>query len=147
MEVTAYPSALFPTTFLCTQTNTGLSAFSGKLKTHAVKYSETAGTQSEAAVGRKNTDRMTSTKDKLHLDVAVSISLTVGEQFVCVCTHMSHESVCEMTVLQILRYWSPDKRRVHLPSFCDKAASFSCLIQKKGKHPERNSILFQVLHV
>lgn len=60
-----------------THTNTGLSVFRGKLKTHAVKYSETAGTQSEATVGPKNTDRMTSDKDKLYLDVSVSICLTV----------------------------------------------------------------------
>lgn len=58
-------------------TPTRASVFSGKLKTHAVKYSETAGTQSETTVGQKNTDRMTSDKDKLYLDVSVSICLTV----------------------------------------------------------------------
>lgn len=74
LEVMVSSSYLFPATSRLTNTATGSGVFSVKLKSHAVKYSETAGAQREATEGPNNTDEMTSDKDKLHLDVSVSIT-------------------------------------------------------------------------
>lgn len=53
MPIGGHGLPIFFTTCPLTHTNTGLTVFSGELKTHAVKYSETAGTQSVATVGIK----------------------------------------------------------------------------------------------
>ncbi len=123
-------------------TNTGLSAYSGKLKTHAVKYSETAGAQSEATVGQKNRQDDLQQGQTLSGRLCEHLSDCVSVALLCVHARVSIK-VCVNKCYRYCVTGSQSSDKNYSPSLLDETVGLSCLMRNKGKCPKKK-IIFQV---
>lgn len=117
---------IFSSTSQLKCTPTCFSVFCGKPRTLAVKYSERAGTQSEAIVHQKPQTRRPPTRTNF-IWTLEHLSDCVGAIYLCVHVPVSIKVYANMTVLQIFCNWKPVLRQG--PCLLDEA--FSCLMCKK----------------
>ena len=114
------------------------------LKTHAIKYSETAGTQSETTVGQKTQTGWHLTRTNF-IWTSPWASVWLCEHNLSVCVYARVLLKCAQTWLC---YWYcitgsqlSDRYCVSFPSLLGGAVGFSCLMQKTFKVPRKKQQL------